>query len=179
MDVVPAPALDALVAAYEAAGDWVREDQNATYGAYPNPKKPVLRHQSFKGPGMPEDGELYVTSFDRSASLEALPLAAEVARQIGGNIFRCYRSGPGQGFRVHTDGYFGGTASHVLYLTRKWKWDWGGLLHVISPDGGRTETFLPRMGLVATLTSGDDAHFVSPVAPWAAEPRYVLTVFGR
>jgi hypothetical protein len=178
-DVVPPLTLDALVGAYEAADDWIREDQHAVYGMFPNLKKPVLRHQSFSGPAMPRDGEPYVASFERSKSLEGLPLTAEVARMIRGDTWRCYQFGAGQGFRTHTDSYFGGAASHVLYLTREWRWDWGGLLHVISDDGERTETVLPRMGLVATLTGKDVAHFVSPVAPWAEAPRYVLAVFGR
>lgn len=170
MDVVPPLTLDALGAAYERADDWVREDQREAYGA--------AKDKQFKVNSMPAMGEVYIASFDRSKSLEECALVAEVAAMIGGKIWRCYRMGPGQGLRVHTDGYFGGAASHVLYLSRRWKWDWGGLLHAIAPDGDRTETFLPRMGLVATLSDGDIAHFVSPVAPWAEEPRYVLSVFG-
>ena len=94
MDAVPPLTLDALTAAYETATDWERQDQAATYGAYPNPKKPVLRHQSFSGLAMPGDGEPYVASFDRSSSLEELPFTAEVAAMVGGNTFRCYRMGP-------------------------------------------------------------------------------------
>lgn len=168
--MIPVAMLETLASAYESAVDWVREEQREPYGRG--------KDKEFDGPSMPGAGEEYVASFDKSLSLLGLPLVAEAARLIGGNVWRCYRMGPGQGFRTHTDGYFGGD-SHVLYLTRKWRWDWGGLLHTVSDDGDHSETVLPQMGLVATLSGGDVAHFVSTVEPWAEAPRYVLAVFGR
>jgi Rps23 Pro-64 3,4-dihydroxylase Tpa1-like proline 4-hydroxylase len=156
---------------YESASDWKSDDQRAVYGK---------THQSFNGPRLPADGTSYRTSFDRSLSLESsAPVLAAVAL-TGGTAHRCYRMRAGQGFRIHTDDYFRGRYAHVLYLNRSWCWDWGGLLHVLDAEGTEGEVVYPAFNLLATTDyfAQRVPHFVSPVAEWAGQPRYVLAIFA-
>lgn len=171
---LPRNVADEVAKLYEAATDWERVDQSATYGK---------KHQSFSGSRMPTDGDEYRTSFDRSDYLAGHPTIHEVVAIMGGDPslekHRCYRLGPGQGFRVHTDDYFLGSWSRSLYLSRSWAWDWGGILHAID-DEQDVEVVFPEFNLLATMdhTTSKMPHFVSLVAEWAKVPRYSLNVFG-
>lgn len=168
---LPREEADGLRELWDLTRDWARESQESTYGP---------SHQSFSAGGLPQDGESYVASFERSASLEDHQMVRNVVSGLRGTSHRCYRLLAGDGFRVHVDDYFGRSMSHVLYLSPRWEWDWGGLLHVLDDDGERCEVVLPEMNLLVTTSheGGRTPHFVSRVAPWAASPRYMLSVFG-
>lgn len=171
-DFLPADVLDEVLVLFHGAADWVTTPQESQYGE---------RGQSFDGAGLPLVHERYSASFDVSASLQESPAVLRVSSSLNGKTVRCYRMGQGQGFRVHTDSYFQGGLSHVLYLNDGWGWDWGGLLHVLSDDGLLCDVVRPEMNLLVTTdcAAGKVPHFVSPVAPWAQQPRYVLAVFGE
>jgi hypothetical protein len=165
------PALYAeLAALYEAAGDWQERRSSNVYGP---------GFQSFGGGLLPADGEEYRMAFDYSDALAEHPLVREVAARMGGTEHRCYRYRAGHGLRFHTDDYFGGRGHRILFLTREWRLDWGGLLYVI--EGEEILTLVcPRPNLLIEIdfSEGRVPHFVSPVAEWAGQPRYVLSTFG-
>ena len=136
--------------------------------------------RQFPGRGMPYGTERYLASFERSEKLEQATDVLAATDLIGGTNRRCYQMTAGDGFRIHDDSYFGGTRSHVLYLNKDWRWDWGGLLHVLSDEGRRCDVIYPEFNTLVTLDYSVQTvpHFVSQVAHWALEPRYVLAVFG-
>lgn len=173
---LPADRVEQLARAFEATTDWNRmEDRGQEY---------ALKYPEFKGvPNMPQEGERYWTSFDSSNALMDNPLVRLVVSELHGNCHRCYRMGSGQGLRLHNDSYFGysGTnTAHNLYLNRRWCWDWGGLLHVMADNGATCEVVCPEFNSLASVSYSNSAsfHFVSQVAEWACQPRYVLAVFG-
>ena len=43
----------------------------------------------------------------------------------------------GDYYRVHLDGWQG-KLNTIYYLNTDWKWDWGGLLHVVKDNDGFT-----------------------------------------
>lgn len=85
----------------------------------------------------------------------------------------CYRMDEGDYFRAHKDDY-AGRAGFVYYLSKRWVWDWGGVL-MAKRDGVMTAT-LPQWNMLTLLDHrvGSPPHFVSPVMPWAQEPRLML-----
>ena len=168
---MPAPLLEEIAQLYQKTEDWIRDDQTTAYGA--DDLHPLSEHAR-----MPRKGEDYRASFFHSPALSINSHVHAAVALIGGTAHRCYRMEPGQGFRIHSDDYFGGQSSRILYLNRNWVWDWGGLLHVIEADSCRV--VFPEFNLLATMdyAQGKVPHFVSQVAPWALEPRYILSVFG-
>ena len=64
--------------------------------------------------------------------------------------------------------------AYVLNLTRRWRPDWGGLLHFSDADGNVTETFFPHFNSLS-LFRVPQTHFVSYVAPFAQGERTAVT----
>jgi SM-20-related protein len=65
--------------------------------------------------------------------------------------------------------------AYVMNLSREWRPEWGGLLHIV--DAGQREvvkTFTPEFNSMV-LFRPPRWHFVSQVASYAAQPRYTLT----
>ena len=80
---------------------------------------------------------------------------------------------PGDHLRLHTDDYAGHTG-YVWHLSKGWKWDWGGLM--IAVEGEKGTATLPVFNTLVLIDHGAAIpHCVTQVAPWAKEPRYVLT----
>jgi hypothetical protein len=169
-----------LAQLYETATDWATEKQSFVYGGSHLSGGGKDKYQSFASDRLPTVGESYYASFDLSPGLTKHPAVLAAVAKIGGSTYRCYRMGPGQGFRVHIDDYFKGRFSHVLYLNRRWVWDWGGLLHVVSEDGQSGEVVFPEFNTLATMDYAEKKvpHFASFITSWAREPRYVLAIFG-
>ena len=68
----------------------------------------------------------------------------------------------------------GRVCAYVINLTPRWDPDWGGLLQFHGPDGGITESFVPRWNSLSLLRV-PQPHSVSLVAPWAGEDRLAIT----
>lgn len=68
----------------------------------------------------------------------------------------------------------GRVCAYVINLTPRWDPDWGGLLQFLGPEGGVSETFLPRWNSLSLLRV-PQPHSVSLVAPWAGEDRLAIT----
>jgi 2-oxoglutarate-Fe(II)-dependent oxygenase superfamily protein len=131
---------------------------------------------SFDGRGLPGKSETYQWRTARADPLAEAPEVKAVVARLGAKGHFCYAMGAGDHFRVHSDAYFGGGYSAILYLD-DWLWDWGGLLHAIGPGGAACEVVLPEANVLALIPNGTP-HFVSPVQPWAAHPRRTLSLFG-
>jgi Rps23 Pro-64 3,4-dihydroxylase Tpa1-like proline 4-hydroxylase len=64
--------------------------------------------------------------------------------------------------------------AYVINLTRRWRADWGGLLHFTDDEGNVADTFFPHFNSVALFTV-PQKHFVSYVAPYAVGERLAVT----
>lgn len=87
--------------------------------------------------------------------------------------------GPGHFLSSHTDDVPGKQrrAAYVLGLTPGWRIDWGGLLLLHNRADGAT-ALVPRFNTVSIFRV-PQPHSVSPVAPWAAQPRLSITGWLR
>ena len=64
--------------------------------------------------------------------------------------------------------------AYVINLTRRWRPDWGGLLHFADDEGNVVDTFFPHFNSLSLFTV-PQKHFVSYVAPYAQGERYAVT----
>ena len=69
-------------------------------------------------------------------------------------------------------------AAYVLGLVEEWRAEWGGLLMFVNPNDHVDEVFIPAFNTLSLFAVGQP-HFVSPVAPYAAEPRLAVTGWLR
>jgi Rps23 Pro-64 3,4-dihydroxylase Tpa1-like proline 4-hydroxylase len=137
-------------------------------------------------PELPAEGEVFSSRFFRSAAIERndlirdlvetyiRPCVSDVARlDCNGNFnLRAYRLDAGDHFRSHVDDY-AGSVGFIYYLSTDWKWDWGGILHV--KVNGQIRSSVPAYNrLVVVNHSLRLPHFVSPVADYALQSRFML-----
>jgi Rps23 Pro-64 3,4-dihydroxylase Tpa1-like proline 4-hydroxylase len=64
--------------------------------------------------------------------------------------------------------------AYVINLTRKWRPDWGGLLHFADADGSVTDSYFPHFNSLS-LFKVPQSHFVSYVPPFANAERTAIT----
>ncbi|MCV2370647.1 2OG-Fe(II) oxygenase [Roseateles oligotrophus] len=64
--------------------------------------------------------------------------------------------------------------AYVINLTRKWRPDWGGLLHFTKADGSVTDSYFPHFNSLS-LFKVPQSHFVSYVPPFANAERTAIT----
>jgi len=64
--------------------------------------------------------------------------------------------------------------AYVINLTRRWRPDWGGLLHFGDRDGNVTDSFFPHFNSLS-LFAVPQTHFVSYVPPFAEGERNAIT----
>jgi Rps23 Pro-64 3,4-dihydroxylase Tpa1-like proline 4-hydroxylase len=84
---------------------------------------------------------------------------------------------PGHFLTPHDDFHAGEgrEVTWILNLSRDWKPEWGGLLHVMDAGQTRiTHSIVPAFNTL-TLFIPPRPHFVSQVANFARLPRYTLT----
>ena len=86
-----------------------------------------------------------------------------------------YKMEKGDYFRDHHHVTQG--VSFILYLSKEWRWDWGGLL--IVKEGGARTPVKPEFNNLVIVDDLDALHFVSAVAEYAREPRYTMIGFTR
>ncbi|MDX1570536.1 MAG: 2OG-Fe(II) oxygenase family protein [Xanthomonadales bacterium] len=87
---------------------------------------------------------------------------------------------PGHFLTLHDDTYEdeGRLFAFVLSLTRRWRADWGGLLHFADRSGRVIDTFVPAFNTF-NVFKVPIHHCVSMVTPFAGEPRYSITGWLR
>ena len=180
-DALPAPAAEALREQFVAATyeliDQVR----------PNHYEHVFKTDSAY---LPKPGEPYLARFRRARAVESsallLSFYAEHIRPILQRLsgadaahpdLRAYKMTEGDHQRVHIDEY-AGKVGFIYYMSKGWKWDWGGLL--LTAEGDAMSASLPKFNQLIVLNHGvrRPPHCVTPVTPFAREPRYMLVGFA-
>lgn len=141
-------------------------------------------------PGYPDVKEVFSSNFYRSRYLEnssdiqdvfqrhIKPLLEEnIGISISKHDLRCYKMEPGGYFRLHKDDYIS-KYGFQIYLSKNWKWDWGGLLLVLHPDGV-AQVEMPEFNKMIIMHHGDHnlPHAVTEVTNYALEPRLMLVGF--
>ena len=143
-----------------------------------------------ESPDLPKPGEPYLARFRRARNLETGPFlrpfydahikpALERLSGIRSEKvdLRAYKMVEGDHQRVHIDEY-AGPVGFIYYMSKGWKWDWGGLL--LTAQGDEMTASLPRFNQLIVLNHGKSRppHCVTPVTPFAREPRYMLVGFA-
>jgi Rps23 Pro-64 3,4-dihydroxylase Tpa1-like proline 4-hydroxylase len=141
-------------------------------------------------PYLPKADEPYLARFRRSRTLEASAFLAQfydrhikpVLDDLAGIHstkvdLRAYRMIEGDHQRIHIDEY-AGPVGFIYYMSQAWKWDWGGLL--MTARGEDMVASLPKFNQLIVLNHGTTRppHMVTPVTPFAREPRYMLVGFA-
>lgn len=139
--------------------------------------------------GIPRPGETYTTNFDKSYYLSSCQQSHDAANQIADLIdpmiegdvvidrssisLLAYRLRPGGHLRVHNDKY-GADIGFIWYLSREWKWDWGGLLISVKSDG-TAEVEIPEFNKLVIINHSETvSHCVTSVETWAQDNRYMI-----
>jgi Rps23 Pro-64 3,4-dihydroxylase Tpa1-like proline 4-hydroxylase len=140
--------------------------------------------------GIPTKDETYTTEFYKSTQLATSEfmmgcvwhIADAIDSQLAGEDTRvnrnnvnllAYKLTPGCHLRLHNDKY-AADAGFIWYLSRDWKWDWGGLLLTVADDGSASVE-MPEFNKLVILNHGSGAiHCVTSVEKWARDDRYIL-----
>lgn len=75
-------------------------------------------------------------------------------------------------FRSHNDGY-AGDIGYTLFISKRWKWDFGGILTFVS-NAGAKPIFPNNNRLIIRDEKSKPQHFVPPVTKWAGDSEYFL-----
>ena len=139
---------------------------------------------------LPQPGEHYLARFRRARALEAgtflrpfydqhiKPFLDSLAGVKSKAVdLRAYQMLAGDHQRVHIDEY-AGPVGFIYYMSKGWKWDWGGLL--LTAQGDEMTASIPKFNQLIVLNHGKarPPHCVTPVTPFAREPRYMLVGFA-
>ena len=142
---------------------------------------------------LPDEDEVYIAKFGRNKSIESserfnqiykeyiFPALIEATQiQMTESDNRCYRLLPKDLYRAHIDDYIA-KIGLVYYINKKWKWDWGGILHVVTENGKDLKSILPVFNRAVILAHElfRFPHFVSSVEDFAKEPRYSIVSFTK
>ena len=154
---------------------------NAEWSRYDRTKEGLYIGKDSWYPG---EDEVYSSNYCRARAVEKSPEFHEIAQKLaqflrdGFEIRQAacfaYRMIAGDHFRVHDDSDNG--IGFVYYLSKDWKWDWGGLLMVRHKDG--IVSLKPEFNQMVIIDYGVP-HFVTPVTTYAKEARYALVGFGK
>ena len=185
MAIIP----DALPAdvAEQARGQFVAADYELIDQVREHHYEHVFKTDS---PYFPKPGEHYLARFWRSRAMESGPFlvpfyATHIKPVLEGLAgakleradLRAYRMTEGDHQRIHIDEY-AGAVGFIYYMSKDWKWDWGGLL--MTAKGDDMVASLPKFNQLIVLNHGRarPPHMVTPVTPFAREPRYMLVGFA-
>lgn len=145
---------------------------------------------------IPKEDEVYTTSFSKchelTSNIEVLNtvydyivpfINSAIAHQqyevdTSTVSLLAYRLKAGDHLRLHNDNY----AAHlgfIWYLSKEWRWDWGGLLLSVNSDGSASVEIPEFNKLVVLNHSESVTHCVTSVEKWALEDRLMLVGFMR
>ena len=138
----------------------------------------------------PNEDEHYMARFSRSSRLEIKiahifneyckpKFISFSQKQLLEFDTRCYKLEHGDFYRTHIDDY-AGTVGCVYYLTKRWCWDWGGILHIGEKDDELTSIF-PKFNriVIHDMKKFRFNHFISPVTNYAKQTRYSIVSFNK
>jgi len=139
---------------------------------------------------LPSHNEIYTAEFYRSSYLEKTDLIREVFRnsilpkvqefsnyELNKYDLRAYKMSHNCHFRIHLDDYTA-EVGFIWYLSKEWKWDWGGLLLAIDQNK-QAKVFIPEWNQLIILdhASKQVPHCVTTVGPFTREPLMMLVGF--
>lgn len=141
------------------------------------------KYDDWKNEDLPEPGETYTAEFSRSVDLENSTAVWRFVNdwivpklkdyQIKRIDLKAYRLDEGGHFRTHLDDTIS-KVSFVYYLSKNWKWDWGGLLLAVDDAA---KVVLPKYNSMVVMSG--IPHLVTRVEAHAKEPRYMLAGFCK
>jgi len=184
LNIVPLELADEIGAMYtDASWDTVHQHRKGYYA----------REFTKTTKGIPSHNEDYTASFCRSGFLESsekiqnavhqyiMPIITSVISKewirTADIELRAYKLVNGGHFRLHKDDYRA-AVGFIWYLSKDWKWDWGGLLLTLD-NTNIGKAYLPEYNKLVVLDheSTQNAHCVTTVTCTALEPRLMLVGF--
>lgn len=141
-------------------------------------------------PNIPTIDEIYYAKFYRSISLENNDVIKEIfqnyiqpqieiylKKSIKSLELRCYKMIEGCHFRMHKDSYKS-DIGFIWYLSKDWKWDWGGLLLAVNEDNSASVA-LPEFNklIIMDHKAKQLPHCVTRITSFAKDPRITLVGF--
>jgi len=139
---------------------------------------------------IPKHDEVYTAEFYRSKYLETSSfiisvyedhikqiIESQLEVQLKERDLRVYKMLEGGHFRIHKDDYLS-QYGFIWYLSREWRWDWGGLLLDLN-SLGQAEVTIPEFNQLVIMnhSKGLVPHCVTEVSKHAKEPRLMLVGF--
>lgn len=185
-DILPLDLAKSISEAYKSNIDWEYIDQ-----IRPDHYGHVFKSDNL---ALPQESEVYTAKFNRSDTLRN----SEIVKQAFDNYFvpilkelspfpvdefdiRCYKLDTGDHYRTHYDGY-AGKINIIYYVNDNWRWDWGGVLNILSSnDPDYCYPIFPKFNRVVLLNnqSFSAPHYVSSVEKFAQNPRYSIVSFNK
>ncbi len=185
-NILPLDLAKQLNEAYSVNSDWEFIDQ-----VRPDHYSHVFKSDNLS---LPQEGEAYTAKFKRSDFLRN----SELVKQAFDGYFepllkglspfpvddfdiRCYKLDAGDHYRTHFDGY-AGKINIIYYVNENWRWDWGGVLNILSSqDPDYCFPIFPKFNRVVLLNnqSFSAPHYVSSVENFAQNPRYSIVSFNK
>ena len=185
-DILPLDLAKSISEAYKSNIDWEYIDQ-----IRPDHYGHVFKSDNL---ALPQESEVYTAKFNRSDTLRN----SEIVKQAFDNYFvpilkelspfpvdefdiRCYKLDTGDHYRTHYDGN-AGKINIIYYVNDNWRWDWGGVLNILSSnDPDYCYPIFPKFNRVVLLNnqSFSAPHYVSSVEKFAQNPRYSIVSFNK
>ena len=185
-DVLPLELAERLYDAYEQETNWEMIDQV---------RKNHYTHV-FKSDNLflPQEGEIYSAQFSRSNVLEKTNLIKDTFHkyfvlllnelspfELSEYDVRSYKQSSGDHYRTQMDDY-AGQINLIYYVNKTWRWDWGGILNILSHDDlSFCQAVFPKFNRVVLLNNKvfRAPHYVSSVEKFALNPRYSIVAFSK